>query len=97
MAKMVINVNLADKDGTVANVIITHREEISTYCTGTALDDAKANCLELIRTARDCPSRRKIEMKIMKQTSVDSLHKFMWDLLIAGQDRTNKVIGSRRY
>lgn len=88
-----VNIDLSKKEGTVAYVIVSHRTEISTYCKkGTPLAEAKKNVLALIRTAKDCPSRRKIEADVESKTSVDDLHLYMWNLLLAGSDSSLKVI-----
>ena len=91
--KVNVSIDLSTKEGTVSYVIVGHRTEISTYCKkGTPVDEAKKNILELVRQAKDCPSRRKIEADIMSKKTVDEIQFYMWNLLMAGMDSSLKVI-----
>lgn len=90
--------NLSDKAGTVAYAIVANKDEINKICfSGISLDEAKEKIIKLIENdSKNCKSRNKIFYNIRVQKKMLSLHTYLYDLVLAGDNMEVIKVNKRK-
>lgn len=90
--------NLSDKVGTVAYAIVANKDEINEICfSGISLNEAKEKIIKIIEdNSRNCKSRDKIFYNIRVQKKMLSLHTYLYDLVLAGDNMEVIKINQRK-
>ena len=78
------SVDLSVKKGTVSNVFSKNIDKINKICETDPLPIAKLKIIEILKEAKDCPSKSRIIYNINTQPNNKSLTFYLWDMFLKG-------------
>lgn len=93
-----VHSNLSDKAGTVAYAIVTNKDEINEICfSSNNLEEAKEKIIKIIENnSKNCKSIDKIFYNIRVQKKMLSLHTYLYDLVLAGDNMEVIKVNNKR-